>query len=534
MANTSGRKRLPVLTYLVLIFGTSVLALGGLVATTTLASFKSERHRVTASLRSGADLAATTHADGQRQTADFLMPIAAQPAVQALDPARCDVAFAGFGSLMTAFGHLHLLDAGGREICSLPPAGVPRQSSTVDWAAMLPADVTGMHDVAHDDPLTGKPSQVITLPVQGTDGRTGFLLAVVYLAAFPIEVPASLPPGSAVLEIDATRTRVLQASGGAELSGRDLAGTGLDRPGPSRGRTVTWFDGTDRFVVEVAVPRSDHRLLVAVDPGVLSAGAADQLRRNLVLGAVATLLLAALGLLLHQRLARPMRRITSAIREAGGGHEQVWAPVEGPAELVEMSEAFNDMLAERRGREADLRHRATHDVLTGMLNRAALSDALSQCLAAGSPAAVLFMDLDRFKLVNDTHGHAVGDALLIALGRRLMTAVRPADTVARFGGDEFVILCPGVVDQAVALQIAGRLSETLSEPFLVEGHELFLTGSVGVAIGQPSDGPEDLLRDADNAMYRAKEQGRPGYAFFDAGMRERSRRRLELEQELHF
>jgi diguanylate cyclase (GGDEF)-like protein len=199
-----------------------------------------------------------------------------------------------------------------------------------------------------------------------------------------------------------------------------------------------------------------------------------------------------------------------------------------------MASAFNEMIAERRPREADLRHRATHDVLTGMPNRAALAEALSGCLGGGNPAAVMFMDLDRFKLVNDTHGHAVGDALLIALGQRLLTAARPQDTVARFGGDEFVILCPGVVDEEVALQIAHRLSDTLSEAFLVEGHELFLTGSVGVAIGRPSDGPEDLLRDADNAMYRAKEQGRPGYAFFDAGMRDRSARRLELEQELHF
>jgi diguanylate cyclase (GGDEF)-like protein len=535
MANHSGRKRLPVLTYLVLIFGTSVLALGGLVATTTVASFNSERHRVATALRSGAELAATTHAESQRQTAEFMLPIATQPAVQALDPSRCDVAFAGFGSLMSAFGHLHLLDAAGREICSLPPADLPQPVSQVDWAALLTTggEKTGDHVAA--DPLTGKQSQLIVVPVQGTEGGSGLLLAVVYLTSFPINVPASLPPGSVVLEIDAARTSVLQVSGeAAALAGRDIVGTGLARSGSAGGRTVSWFDGEKRFVVEVEVPRSDHRLLVAVDPGVLTAGAADQFRRNLVLGVVATLLLAALGLLLHRRLARPMQRITSAIRAAGGGREQVWAPVEGPAELGEMAEAFNEMLAERRGREADLRHRATHDVLTGMLNRAALSEALSGCLAEGRPATVLFMDLDRFKLVNDTHGHAVGDALLIALGRRLVTAVRPVDTVARFGGDEFVILCPDVVDEMVALQIAGRLSEALSEPFLVDGHELFLTGSVGVAVGRPSDGPEDLLRDADNAMYRAKEQGRPGYAFFDAGMRERSRRRLELEQELHF
>jgi len=225
--------------------------------------------------------------------------------------------------------------------------------------------------------------------------------------------------------------------------------------------------------------------------------------------------------------------VCSSDLATAGGPEDVWAPVEGPAELGELAEAYNAMLTERRARETDLRHRATHDVLTGMPNRAALAEALSRTLADGRSAGVLFLDLDRFKLVNDTHGHPVGDALLVALGRRLMTGVRPGDIVARFGGDEFVVLCPGVEEPEGAMDIARRLARALEEPFIVEGHELFLTGSVGVAIGAPGDGPEDILRDADNAMYRAKEQGRPGYAYFDQGMRERSQRRLALEQELH-
>jgi diguanylate cyclase (GGDEF)-like protein len=530
------KKSLPVLTYLVLIFGASVLALGALMTTSTVASFKSERHRVVTSLRTGAELAAATLSDEADQTMAFLGPLASQPGVRALDPARCDVVFAGLGTLVGTFGHLHLLGAGGEEICSLVPPEVAASRSPVDWRTVLP--VAGQPGAGEPttDPLTGKLSRLLVVPVPGDGGRTGYLVTVLYLSGlgWGLDVPGSLPKDASILELDSARTVVLRASDNAQaLGGRSVAETGLAEPGVAHGRTIDWFDGQRRFVLAVAVPGSDHRLVVAVPSGVLSAGAHEQLRRNLALGAVSILLLAGLGLLLHRRLARPMQRITSAIRAAGRGHEAVWAPVEGPAELGEMAVAFNDMLAERRSREADLRHRATHDPLTGMLNRSALAESLSRCLAAGSPAAVLFMDLDRFKLVNDTHGHSVGDALLVALGRRLVTAVRPQDTVARFGGDEFVILCPDVTDEDVALQIAQRLAAALTEAFLVEGHELFLTGSVGVAIGRPHEEPDDILRDADNAMYRAKEQGRPGYAFFDAGMRDRSRRRLELEQELH-
>ena len=407
MADLTRRKRLPVLTHLVLIFGASVVALGGLVATTSIATFNSERNRVVTTLRTGAELSAATLTAQQDQTKDFLGPIASQPAVRALDPSQCDAAFAGLGSLIGGFGHMHLLSGEGKEICSLLPSNEAGPLRTVDWAAALAgaAGRPGSGDPTVD-PLTGKMSQMLIVPVQGEGGRTGHLLVVIFLSGvgFEINVPASLPKESVLLELDSARKVVLQASRDArDLAGRTTVETGLHQPGSARGRTISWFDGERRFVVEVAVPGSDHHLVVAVPRDVLTASAQEQLRRNLVLGAVASILLAGLGLMLHRRLARPMRRITSAIREAGAGRDVVWAPVEGPAELGEMADAFNEMLAERRSRESDLRHRATHDVLTGLPNRAALAEGLTRCLGEGRPAAVLFMDLDRFKLVNDSH-----------------------------------------------------------------------------------------------------------------------------------
>jgi diguanylate cyclase (GGDEF)-like protein len=527
------RSGLPVLTYLSLSFGLSVAALLGLMVSTTMASFRSERHRVALSLRAAAQMAADKAAESQRQTLEYVVPLASQPALTALDPARCDQAFGGFATVIAGYGHLHSFNAEGTEVCSLVPKGVQGKLQPADWQS--PALAAGQPYVAppRPDPLTGKMSMVVAAPVRGPDGRQGAMVAVLFSGTFPLDVPGDLPRGAVMLQTGADRQLVVQASAaGAELVGRGTEGTGLDRPVRASGTTIPGFEHQVRFAIEVTGTDGRH-VAITVPVSEVTAGAWQQLRRNLSLGGLAAVLLAGLGLVLHRRLARPMRRLTGAIRAAGGGQEDVWAPVEGPAELGELADAYNEMLTERRARETDLRHRATHDVLTGMPNRAALAEALSLTLASGQNAAVLFLDLDRFKLVNDTHGHAVGDALLVALGARLMAVVRPGDTVARFGGDEFVVLCPGADQAGLAMEIAQRLARALEEPFLVEGHELFLTGSVGVAIGTPADGPEDILRDADNAMYRAKEQGRPGYAFFDQGMRERSQRRLELEQELH-
>jgi|GEM_PF-5722734 len=527
------RSGLPVLTYLLLSFGLSVAALVGLVASTTIASFNAERHRIAASLRAAAQVAADKVAEGDRQTLGVMVPLASQPGVAALDPSRCENALGGLASLLSTYGHIHTFTADGAPVCSWNPPGVEGTLAPADWQSPALAQGQPTMSAPHRDPVSGKVATIAAVPVHSPDGRTGALVLVFFSDATPIGVPGDLPNGASVVELDSGRDLVVGASANAApLIGRPTTGTGLDTPTAASGATVTGFDHAPRFAVEVTATDGTH-MAVMVPPGVVTAGAWQQLRRNLGLGALLAVLLAGLGLLLHRRLARPMRRITSAIRAASGGEDQVWAPVEGPAELGEMAEAYNVMLTERRAREADLRHRATHDVLTGLPNRAALADALSRTLGQGRRAAVLFLDLDRFKLVNDTHGHAVGDALLVSLGHRLMTVVRPGDTVARFGGDEFVVLCPGTDEPDRAMEIAHRLARALEEPFIVEGHELFLTGSVGVAIGSPDDGPEDILRDADNAMYRAKEQGRPGYAFFDQGMRERSQRRLALEQELH-
>ena len=183
--------------------------------------------------------------------------------------------------------------------------------------------------------------------------------------------------------------------------------------------------------------------------------------------------------------------------------------------------------------EEQLSRQALHDPLTELPNRALLSDRLEQALSrtrrTQRRVGVLFLDLDRFKLVNDTRGHLGGDGLLKVVADRLRSAVRPGDTVARFGGDEFVVICEEVRDAAEATALADRLRETLAAPIDLDGGQLFVTASVGVAVSQRGDSAERLLRDADGAMYRAKERGRARTELFDETIRTKAQNRLSTE-----
>ncbi len=241
-------------------------------------------------------------------------------------------------------------------------------------------------------------------------------------------------------------------------------------------------------------------------------------------------------------------------RRIGEGQEWIWsyddvtlehaareslerAVAERTAELKAANERLGAEIGDRREAEERAQHLADHDALTGLPNRRLLEDRLTQALALSQrnrkQTAVMFVDLDRFKAINDSLGHAVGDLVLKEVAQRLVKQLRIGDTICRIGGDEFVVVLPEAKRSTDAANVAAKIIETLSQPVRAADRELTVTPSIGIAV-YPDDGrdAEALIRNADAAMYHAKESGRANYQFFTEQMNQVASRRLALENDL--
>ena len=244
---------------------------------------------------------------------------------------------------------------------------------------------------------------------------------------------------------------------------------------------------------------------------------------------------------LHLEGRTPFLESEHRVRHVDGRY--CWMLVRGAAVRDAAGKAYRlagsqTDISTRKEAEQKLLHDALHDGLTGLPNRSLFMDRLGQAMAFQKRRqdhrfAVLFLDLDRFKNINESLGHTQGDQLLIAVGKRLSRCIRPGDTVARLGGDEFSVLVEDYADADEPLRIAERIQDALAAAHDLEGTEVFATASIGIAMGEPHYAqPEDLLRDADTAMYRAKDLGRGRNAVFHASMHAHARAQLQLETDL--
>lgn len=247
-------------------------------------------------------------------------------------------------------------------------------------------------------------------------------------------------------------------------------------------------------------------------------------------------------------LPADQRGIKSSVTVPIAGEPQVWGLLGAYSRLpqaftehdVNFVVALTNILAEaieRQQTQDAMEHRALHDLLTGLPNRGLFTDRLEQALErmrrhSGLLAALLFIDVDHFKQVNDTLGHQAGDELLVAVATRLREAVRPSDTVARFGGDEFGLLLEEIANERAAIATAERIAASFARPFVLAAGSQFITASIGIALADGHHQADALLRDADAAMYRAKQRGRARYDVFDDELRMRALARDRIEGEL--
>ena len=472
--------------------------------------------------------------------------LALRPLVQALDPAHCDSILADLVNLNPDYANLVYTNLEGLIVCSaMPqPGGKLVSVGATPWYKKFLQNRSFTVGEPYLSSITGKWVSVLVAPIWNAQREmVGSVQLPFDLKSFDPNIPSDdLPLGS--------RYGFFQDDGVMVWRNLDPEGVIGTRPNAEAARRIVELrdgefeslavDGVTRYFAVVPMPTVGWVTFVGVPASEVYAAAKQ---RAITTAALALLALAALVLLalsMAWRISGPIVALAKTARAVHSGNGLARAADNGPREVAEVAHAFNamtdslqasahtleDEVAERKLVEAQVRAMAFHDALTQLPNRHLLSDRMDQALAAagrsGCYCALMFLDLDNFKPLNDTQGHEVGDCLLVEVAARLCSCVRQMDTVARFGGDEFVVMLSDLhTDQALSVvqanAIAEKIRALLAAPYLLtlahagQGDALVehrCSASIGVVLftGLNSN-PADLLKAADAAMYHAKNTG---------------------------
>ena len=477
---------------------------------------------------------------------ELMQRIARRPLVRAVDPQHCDPVFAEFHDLNPKYANIGVIDTSGKVICSavIQPAGKPASVAHTEWFQRAMSENRLVLGKPFIGPITGKWVAVMALPLHDKYGVIKGVLALpIDLVNFtPVVRNAALPAGTVIGIMDSAGMVIARSKEPEKWVGKNIRGTPIVEIMLARKTgeaEVTGVDHVSRFYGFTTIRGTDWFTAAGIPSDALSSSVSNYALRNAVIGLTIVLVVAALAYFFSRRIERPIRAISDAAKAIAQGQLDTRVAVDGPEEIADVADQFNVMLDVRKEAEERLSYLAQYDVLTGLPNRNMFRDRLEQAMGRakrnGTLMAVMFIDLDRFKEINDTLGHSVGDRVLQGVAERLEHFLRDVDTIARLGGDEFTVVLEGVHDVSQITAAARKIRDALAQPLLVDDREIFVSASIGISV-YPSDVEEidDLLKNADIAMYQAKRNGGDAHHFFVAEMNAHTTERLELEGRLRY
>jgi len=482
--------------------------------------------------------------------------LAARPLVKLVDGEHCDPALQDFLTMNPAYANVAYARLDGEVACSAVPLpnGRGRNIAATPWFQAFLREPRALVGLPHRGLITGKWVSVIGAPIRNDQQEVvGAIYLPLDLSVLDPHIPdAGLPPDS--------RYGFFAADGTMIWRNLDPEGVIGSKPNAEAARRIVAvrdgefeslaIDGVVRYFSVVPMPDTGWIAFVGVPASAVYLAAKQRAMLSMLAALTVMGLLAVLAAWLAHRIIRPITQLEQAARRVHDGDFGARAASAGPGEIARVAQAFNGMadhiqastrqleaeVAERREMEEQVRQMAFRDALTQLPNRRLLHDRLSQAMAASKRSAcygaVMYLDLDHFKPLNDRYGHAVGDLLLVDAARRLLACVREVDTVARIGGDEFVVMVGELGEEATASAaqaeaIAQKIRHALAEPFrLREQREeggvpsmLEHVGSVSIGVVMFRDHEtqqDELIKQADAAMYQAKAAGGNRVCFFGA------------------